>query len=49
MGSGVSEKETSESTSHEMKEVLKWRRLLSRMVSKEQGFVQPREGMPSWK
>lgn len=39
MGPGISGKETLESTSGEVKEVLKWKRLLSRMVSEEQGFV----------
>lgn len=49
MGSGISEKEPSESTSHEVKEILKWMRLLGHMIKEEQGFVQRREGMPSWK
>lgn len=45
----LNQRKISESTSREVNEVLKWRRLLSRMVNEEQGFVQQREGMPSWK
>lgn len=48
MGSGISEKETLESTSSEAKEAVKWRGCLSRMASEEQGFAQWRERNTIW-
>lgn len=49
MGSVISEKEVSASTSRAVKEALKWRRHLGCMVNEEQGSVQQREGTPSRK